>query len=227
MRRAPNDTRAGHPRRDRPPRQGGHHGRHPELQERRHDRLCRASGPGRARPVLPGPPPGRRQRGCRIARRHGPRRHRDRAAGLHRADPAGPAHEQARAGQPDLPGDRRRRRQGRGPSGHLRDRGGPGCPGAGRRRLGPALDRARVDRAAGRADPQGRLRLRVAAVRPLQVRRDDHQYRHLPADPGAVRASHPPADRRRLRGERRPRQALPDARRLDRRTSASSASTSG
>ena len=87
--------------------------------------------------------------------------------------------------------------------------------------------RARMDRAAGRPDPQGRLRLRGAAVRPLQVRRHDHQHRHLPADAGAVRPSHPPADRRRLRGQRRPRPALPDARRLDATTSASSASTSG
>ena len=81
----------------------------------------------------------------------------------------------------------------------------------------PALDRPRVDRAPRRADPQGRLRLRRAAVRPLQVRRHDHQHRHLPADPGALRPSHPPADRRRLRGLGRPRQALPGARRLDAR----------
>ena len=66
-------------------------------------------------------------------------------------------------------------------------------------------------------DPQGRLRLRGAALRPLQVRRHDHQHRHLSADPGAVRPSHPPADRRRLRGLGRPRPALPRARRLDAR----------
>ena len=66
-------------------------------------------------------------------------------------------------------------------------------------------------------DPQGRLRLRRAAVRPLQVRRHDHQHGHLPADAGALRPPHPPADRRRLRGQRRPRPPLPDARRLDRR----------
>ena len=81
----------------------------------------------------------------------------------------------------------------------------------------PALDRPRVDRAPGRADPQGRLRLRGAALRPLQVRRHDHQHRHLPADPGPLRPSHPPADRWRLRGQWRPRPALPDARRLDAR----------
>ena len=51
----------------------------------------------------------------------------------------------------------------------------------------PALDRARVDRAARRADPQGRLRLRGAALHPLQVRRHDHEHRHLPADARAVR----------------------------------------
>ena len=142
---------------------------------------------------------------------------RDRAARLRRADPARPAEPQARAGQPDLPRDRRRRRQGRRAADDLRDRRGPRGPGARRRRLRPALDRARVDRAAGRPDPQGRLRLRRPALRPLQVRRHDHQHRHLSADPRAVRPSHPPADRRRLRGQRRPRPALPDARRLDRR----------
>ena len=66
-------------------------------------------------------------------------------------------------------------------------------------------------------DPQGRLRLRRAALRPLQVRRHDHQHRHLPADPGALRPPHPAADRRRLRRQRRPRPALPRAGRLDRR----------
>ncbi len=215
--RARNRTDAGHPRRDRAARPGRHHGRHPELQERRDDRLRRARRAGRARPVLPGPPPGRRQLGRRVARRHRPRRRRDRAARLHRADPPRPADQQARAGQPDLPRDRRGRRQGRGAADDLRDRRRARGPGAGRRRLGPALDRARVDRAAGRADPQGRLRLRGAALRPLQVRRHDHQHRHLPADPGALRPPHPPADRRRLRGVGRPRPALPRARRLDAR----------
>ena len=76
--------------------------------------------------------------------------------------------------------------------------------------------RPRVDRAAGRPDPQGRLRLRRAALRPLQVRRHDHQHRHLPADPGALRAPDPAADRRRLRRQRRPRPPLPRAGRLDR-----------
>ena len=61
-----------------------------------------------------------------------------------------------------------------------------------------------MDRAAGRADPQGRLRLRGAALLPPQVRRHDHQHRHLPRDAGAVRPPHPPADRRRLRHQRRP-----------------------
>ena len=119
------------------------------------------------------------------------------------------------AGQPDLPGDRRRRRQGGRAADHLRDRRRARGPGARRRRLGPALDRPRMDRAARRADPQGRLRLRGTALRALQVRRHDHQHGHLPADPGAVRASHPPADRRRLRGVGRPRPPLPRARRLD------------
>ena len=125
--------------------------------------------------------------------------------------------QQARAGQPDLPRDRRRRRQGRGPADDLRDRRRARGPGARRRRLRPALDRPRVDRAPGRPDPQGRLRLRGAALRPLQVRRHDHQHGHLPADPGALRPPHPPADRRRLRRVGRPRPALPRARRLDRR----------
>ena len=73
-----------------------------------------------------------------------------------------------------------------------------------------------VDRAARRPDPQGRLRLRRPALRPLQVRRHDHQHRHLPADAGAVRAPDPAADRRRLRRLGRPRPALPRAGRLDR-----------
>ena len=51
----PHRADAGHPRRDRPPRPRRHHGRHPELQERRDDRLRRARGAGRPRPVLPGP----------------------------------------------------------------------------------------------------------------------------------------------------------------------------
>ena len=127
----------------------------------------------------------------------------------------------------DLPRDRRRRRQGRGAADDLRDRGGPRRPGAGRRGQRPAEHRPRVDRAPGRADPQGWLRLRRPALFPLQVRRHDHQHRHVPADAVALRASHPPADRRRLRRQRRPRQALPHARRLDRGRRASSASTSG
>ena len=149
--------------------------------------------------------------------RHRPRRHRYRAARLHRADPARPPEPQALAGQPDLPRDRRGRRQGRGAAHDLRDRRRAQGPGARRRRLRPAQHRARMDRAPVRADPQGRLRLRGAALRALQVRRHDHEHRHLPADPGPVRPSDPPADRWRLRGQRRSRPALPDARRLDRR----------
>ncbi len=137
--------------------------------------------------------------------------------GLHRADPSRPADQQAGAGQPDLPGDRGGRWQGRRPAHDLRDRRCAPRAGPGRRRFGPALDRPGVDRVAGRADPQGWLRLRGAALRALQVRRHDHQHRHLPVDPGALRAPHPPADRRRLRRVGRPRQALPRARRLDAR----------
>ncbi len=48
-----------------------------------------------------------------------------------------------------------------------------------------------------------------------QARRDDHQQRHLPADPRALRAAHPPADRRRLRRVRRSRPPLPRGRPLD------------
>ena len=77
----------------------------------------------------------------------------------------------------------------------------------------PALDRPRVDRAPRRAHPQGRLRLRHAPLRPPQVRRHDHEHRHLPADPGALRATDPPADRGRLRRVRGPGPPLPGARR--------------
>ena len=99
----------------------------------------------------------------------------------------------------------------------LPDRPGAGGRGPRRRRLGPALHRAGVDRAAGRAHPQGRLRLRDAALLAPQVRRHDHQHGHLPAHAGALRAAHPPADRRRLRRQRRPRRPLPGAGRLDAR----------
>ena len=225
---APNRADAGHPRRDRAARPGRHHGRHPELQERGDDRLRRPRRPGRPRPVLPGPParswstptPGRPTGPAASWSRP------SRPTTSSRSSWSGPTNRLA-AGQPDLPGDRRGRRQGRRAADHLRDRRRARGPGARRRRLGPALDRPRVDRAARRADPQGRLRLRRSAVRPLQVRRHDHQHRHLPADPGALRPPHPPADRRRLRRLGRPRPALPRARRLDRRTSAASASTSG
>ena len=87
--------------------------------------------------------------------------------------------------------------------------------------------RARVDRAAGRADPQGRLRLRGAALRPLQVRRHDHQHRHLPADPGALRPPHPAADRRRLRRVAATSSGTTWSSTTGPTTSASSGSTSG
>ncbi len=74
-----------------------------------------------------------------------------------------------------------------------------------------------VGRAPRRPDPQGRLRLRHAALRPPQVRRDDHEHRHLPADAGPLRAADPAADRRRLRRLGRPRPALPGPGRLDAR----------
>ena len=131
------------------------------------------------------------------------------------------------AGHADLPRDRRRRRQGRRPADDLRDRGGPRGPGARRRRLGPALDRARMDRAPRRPDPQGRLRLRRAALRALQVRRHDHQHRHLPADAGPLRAPHPPADRRRLRRLAATSSGTTSSSTTGPTTSASSASTSG
>ena len=145
------------------------------------------------------------------------RRDRHRTARLRRTDPPRPADQPARPRLADLPGDRGHRRQGRRPADDLRDGGGPRRRGARRRRLGPALDRPRMDRAPRRADPQGRLRLRRAALRPLQVRRHDHQHRHLPAHAGPLRAPHPPADRWRLRRLGRPGPALPRARRLDRR----------
>ena len=125
------------------------------------------------------------------------------------------------------PRGRRRRRQGRRAADHLPHRRRARRGGPGGRRLRPALDRARVDRAAGRAHPQGRLRLRGAALQPLQVGRHDHQHRHLPVHPGALRAAHPAAHRRRLRRQRRPRRATTWRRTTGRRTSAGSASTSG
>ena len=76
------------------------------------------------------------------------------------------------------------------------------------------IDRPRMDRAARRADPERRLRLRRAPLLALQVRRHDHQHRHLPDDAGTLRVAHPAADRRRLRRQRRPRRALPRAGRL-------------
>ena len=228
MRRAPDRPRAGHPRRDRPPRQGRHHGRHPELQERRDHRLRGPRGPGRARPVLPGP-------ASRSSSTRTPAR------------PTAPAGSSSRPSRPTTSS----RSCSSGPRNKLErvsltypEIDGVGGKGAALRtifEIAAALEvqalvvvdsdlrshRARVDRAAGRAHPQGRLRLRGAALRALQVRRHDHQHGHLPADAGAVRAPHPPADRRRLRGLRRPRPALPRRSTTGRRTSASSASTSG
>ena len=54
--------------------------------------------------------------------------------------------------------------------------------GARGRRLRPALHRARMGGAAGRAHPQGRLRLRGAALQPLQVGRHHHQHGDLSLD---------------------------------------------
>ena len=78
--RARDDADARHPGRDRPPRPRRHHGRHPELQERGHDRLRGPRGACRAGPVLPGPQARARQLGRRQPRRHPARGHRDRAA---------------------------------------------------------------------------------------------------------------------------------------------------
>ena len=72
-----------------------------------------------------------------------------------------------RAGQPDLPGDRRRRRQGRRAADDLRDRRRAGGPGARRRGLGPSVHRARVDRAPGRARSS---RAATTSWRPLYAR---------------------------------------------------------
>ena len=107
-----------------------------------------------------------------------------------------------------LPGHQRQGHRGARPV-----RGRARAEGQGLRhgRLGPAQHRAGVDRAAGRADPQGRLRLRGADVRALQVRRHHHQQHRLPPDPGAVRGAHPAAHRRRVRVSRRPGAALPGA----------------
>ena len=172
---------------------------------------------GRARPVLRRPAAAPRQLRRRLARRDPARGRRDRAARLRRADPARPAHEPPRAPDPHLPRGGRRRRQGRGPAHDLRDRGRARRAGPGRGRLRPPLDHPGVDRAARRAHPQGRLRLRDAALRPPQVRRHDHEHGHLPADAGPLRAADPAADRRRLRRLRRPRPPLPRPGGLDAR----------
>ena len=76
-------------------------------------------------------------------------------------------------------------------------------------------------------DPQGRLRLRGAALQPLQMGRHHHQHGHLPVHAGAVRAAHPPAHRRRLRRLAATSSATTWRRTTGRPTSASSASTSG
>ncbi len=55
----------------------------------------------------------------------------------------------------------------------------------------------------------------------------DHEHRHLPVDEVAVRPPDPPADRRRLRGQRRPHSGITSTRTTGPRTSAASASTSG
>ena len=207
---------AGHPRRDRAPRPGRHHGRHPELQERRDDRLRRPRGAGRPRPVLPGPP-------TRSSSTRTPAR------------PTAPAASSSRPSRPTTSS----RSSSSGPTNKLErvsltypEIDGVGGKGAALRtifEIAAALEVQAlvvvdcdlrsivpgVDRAPRRPDPQGRLRLRRPALRPLQVRRHDHEHRHLPADPGALRPPDPPADRRRLRRLGRPRPALPRARRLD------------
>ena len=160
-----------------------------------------------------------------VVRRHPARRHRDRAARYvesillvrptNRLDRVTITYPESRAS-----GARARH------CADLRDRGRAGRAGAGGGGLRPAEHRAGVDRAARRADPQGRLRLRGPAVLAVQVRRDDHQHRHLPADPGPVRPPDPAADRRRLRRSAT-LSATTSSWTTGPRTSASSASTSG
>ena len=136
----PTTLTPGDPGRDRPPRAGRHHGRHPELQERRDDRLRRPRGAGRARPVLPGaasrssstPTPASPDGTQRVVVETEPP---DYVESILLVRPT----QQARARHPDLSRDRRRRRQGRRAAHDLPDRRGPRGPGAGRRRLRPAL----------------------------------------------------------------------------------------
>ena len=155
---------------------------------------------------------------CRrgLARRNAARRRRDRTAGLRRADPARPSAQPADRVTLTYPTVEGVSGKGAAVRTMFEIAADLDVQALVRRRRRPALDRARMDRAPRRTDPQGRLRLRRAALRPLQVRRDDHEHRHLPADAGALRVPAPPADRRRLRRVRRPGAALPRARRLDR-----------
>ena len=111
---------------------------------------------------------------------------------------------------------------------HLRDRGGARGPGARRRRLGPALDRARSGSSSW---PGPILKGGYDYVAPLYARhKHDGTITNnvtYPLTRALYGHPHPPADRRRLRRLRRPRQALPRARRLDARGRRSSGSTSG
>src|SRR6478736_6213747 len=59
----------------------------------------------------------------------------------------------------------------------------------------PEIDGVGGKGAALRPHRQGRLRLRRSALRPVQVRRDDHEHRHVPAHAGPLRQPDPPADR--------------------------------
>ena len=82
---------------------------------------------------------------------------------------------------------------------HLRDRRGAGRKSLRRRRFRSQEHHAGMDRAAGEAGAGGRLRLRVAALSPPQVRRHHHQQHRLSAHPRALRQAGAPADRRRFR----------------------------
>ena len=86
---------------------------------------------------------------------------------------------------------------------------------------------ARMDRAPRGPDPQGRLRLRRPAVRPLQVRRDDHQHRHLPADSRACTATGSGSRSAATSASAATSSATTSSWTTGPRTSASSASTSG
>ena len=216
MLRAPHGPDAGHSRRDRPAGKGRHHGRHPELQERGDHRLRGARRTGRVqyfpdlRAVLVNSDAGSPDGTQRVV-----------------IDTEPPDYvEQILLVRPTNRLDR--------VSLTYPEIEGTGGKGAALRtifEMAAALDvealvvvdsdlRSIVPEwieAPRRTDPQGRLRLRRAALRALQVRRDDHQHRHLPAHSRPLRAPHPPADRWRLRGLGRPGPPLPRARRLDRR----------